>query len=595
MFAALHIPSFPLAVLLRDNPEAAAVPTALVGPGSARGTPLLRAVNRAAARQGVAPGLSTTRAMARCAGLEFLPPDPALERRSQNDLRRFAASLSPDFEETAPGAFLLDLLTLPHSRSDPPAWVEQALRKATVLRLPLHLALAPTPDLALLASLSPATSSRLSFTPEPQFEIRDWGLPAREADPEITPLKSEITPLKSKIENLKSKITPPLPPAFREALFSLPLAHLAKLANLTPQPEEPNSNIEHQRSNIEDRTSSNRTSHSSFILQHSDLLTLWGLSTLGDLAALPRQGLAERLGPDAARLHDILHGKHLRLLRLHRPSQHYRTSRDLDHPLDTLEPLLFLLRRGLDTLCSRLAASRRAAAAARLTLTFDDGDLHLRDLRLPEPTRDPLTLLRLLQTHLDTVTAPSPVVAWSLALTPTLPAQAQPRLFDRSLRDPNKFADTLARLDALLGPRRLGTPRPLDTHQPDQFQISDFKSQIPSPPPPTPHHQSRQTATALPLRRYRPPIPVHVASEPRGRHHHPLALLTGPHQGAVTAVHGPFPLSGSWWDPEEAWQRVEWDLQLEDHTLLRLACHPPRNSKDTKKTIPQWTLEGLYG
>jgi len=279
MFAALHIPSFPLAVLLRDNPEAAAVPTALVGPGSARGTPLLRAVNRAAARQGVAPGLSTTRAMARCAGLEFLPPDPALERRSQNDLRRFAASLSPDFEETAPGAFLLDLLTLPHSRSDPPAWVEQALRKATVLRLPLHLALAPTPDLALLASLSPATSSRLSFTPEPQFEIRDWGLPAREADPEITPLKSEITPLKSKIENLKSKITPPPPPPLPHAPLSPPPS--GRPSSPSPSPTSPNSPTSHhnpknqtQTSNIKDQTSKTehraiapRTHPSSFSIQ----------------------------------------------------------------------------------------------------------------------------------------------------------------------------------------------------------------------------------------------------------------------------------------------------------------------------------------
>ena len=44
-----------------------------------------------------------------------------------------------------------------------------------------------------------------------------------------------------------------------------------------------------------------------FPIPHARVLQLWGLKTLGDLAQLPRQGLAERLGPDLARLHDILH------------------------------------------------------------------------------------------------------------------------------------------------------------------------------------------------------------------------------------------------------------------------------------------------
>ena len=530
LYSSLHIPSFPLSVLLRDSPEITAEPAALVNAetdpssrtSSTRATPLLLAVNTAATRHRIAPGLTVTRALARCPQLILLAPDPSLERLHQNAFRKYVSSLGPDFEETAPGTFLLDLLSIPHALTSPLAWTEQALRKATRLRLPLHLAIAPTPDLALLVGRSRALRSTLTFHPEPVF---------------------------NSVPHSVFSI---------QAIADLPLSSLqTDHGKLTTDPK---------------------------------LLQLWGIDTLGALATLPRQGLAERLGPGVTRLHDILHGKYHRLLNLHRPPQQFTITRELEHPLESLEPLLFVLRRGLDSLCSRLRSSQRAAISSKLTLTFADGNLHLRELRLPEPSCTPSTLLRLLHTHLNTVRAPAPVVAWSLLLTPTLPGEAQHHLFDRSLRDPHRFADTLARLEALLGPGRLGTPRSIDTHQPDSFQMEDTlcsrTSRI-APPPrggPLPIFDHVSIQTALPLKRYRPALPVHVACESGARFPRPLALLTGPHRGSIAAVHGPFPLSGHWWNSPGRWQRVEWDLQLANQTLLRLTCQPPGD----------WLLEGIY-
>ena len=530
MYSSLHIPSFPLSVLLRDSPGITAEPAALVNSetdpasrtSSTRATPLLLAVNTAASRHRIAPGLTVTRALARCPQLILLAPDPSLERLHQNAFREYVSSLGPDFEETAPGTFLLDLLSISHALTSPLAWTEQALRKATHLRLPLHLAIAPTPDLALLVGRSRALRSTLTFHPEPVF---------------------------NSVPHSVFSI---------QAIADLPVSSLqTDHGKLTTDPK---------------------------------LLQLWGIDTLGALAALPRQGLAERLGPGVIRLHDILHGKYHRLLNLHRPPQQFTITRELEHPLESLEPLLFVLRRGLDSLCSRLRSSQRAAISSKLTLTFADGNLHLRELRLPEPTCTPSTLLRLLHTHLDTVRAPAPVVAWSLLLTPTLPGEAQHHLFDRSLRDPHRFADTLARLEALLGPGRLGTPRSIDTHRPDSFQMEDTlcsRTSRSAPPPgggPLPIFDRDSIQAALPLKRYRPALPVHVACEPGARFPRPLALLTGPHRGSIAAVHGPFPLSGHWWNSPERWQRVEWDLQLANQTLLRLTCQPPED----------WLLEGIY-
>jgi protein ImuB len=314
-----------------------------------------------------------------------------------------------------------------------------------------------------------------------------------------------------------------------------------------------------------------------FPLPHAPVLQLWGLQTLGDLAKLPRQGLAERLDKELARLHDIAHGKHHRLLKLYRAQDHYRVTHQFEPPVEIHEPLLFMAKRLLQTLCNRLHHHQRAAAELQLTLAFDNGAAHARKLILSEPTLSPDVLLRSLHTHLDTVKAPAPMEEFHLELIPTLPRHAQHQLFSRGLKDPNEFADTLRRLSGIVGPNHLGIPHQLDTHRPDVIALApvspDFKT-LPVPEISSMNH--------LPLKRQRPPIPINVASEKRGRFHHPLALLTGPHQGQIHRARGPFPLSGSWW--ENGWQHAQWDVELQDSLLIQLAFHPPK----------KWHLIGIY-
>jgi hypothetical protein len=76
---------------------------------------------------------------------------------------------------------------------------------------------------------------------------------------------------------------------------------------------------------------------------------------------------------------------------------------------------------------------------------------------------------------------------------------------------------------------------------------------------------------------------VRVASEKRGRHLQPLALLSGPHQGTIQDFRGPFPLSGAWW--ESPWQQSEWDVALPKNLLLQITYTPPHD----------WHLTGIYG
>src|SRR4029453_6871618 len=97
-----------------------------------------------------------------------------------------------------------------------------------------------------------------------------------------------------------------------------------------------------------------------------DLFRRWGLLTLGDLAALPAVGLAERLGPDGPRLRRMARGEDdLPLVATPRP-QSFECTLELEWPVDGLEPLSFLLGRVLESLCGSLRDRGRRAAAMAL-------------------------------------------------------------------------------------------------------------------------------------------------------------------------------------------------------------------------------------
>ena len=373
----------------------------------------------------------------------------------------------------------------------------------------------------------------------------------------------------------KPVILPSAPLHLRLALAATPdLAHLAAMADrpFSGKPMELNDFDLFPISNL---PKAGMTECATFL----PVLHLWGLRTLGDFRRLPRQEIAERMGPNALRLNDILHGKIRRLLQLHRPLESYVQIIHFESPLDSVEPLIFQAKRSLQTVCARLEASHLAAGRIRFVLSFESSDPIERILVLPEPGKSPAALLRLLHTVFETLRTPSGIVAFELELEPVRPLAAQREWLGRQLRQPGRWADTLARLEGLLGPGRVGIPQPQDSHRPDAFRLCPASENGGTQPenPDSPSYP-------LPLRRFRPPLEVAVASTVFSVHPRPQALLSGPHPGAIRRFHGPFPMSGDWWSPDSAWQRLEWDIELESHHLLRLVLLPP----------DRWQLDGTY-
>jgi nucleotidyltransferase/DNA polymerase involved in DNA repair len=100
------------------------------------------------------------------------------------------------------------------------------------------------------------------------------------------------------------------------------------------------------------------------------ILHKWGIHTLGQLAALDKEQLGARLGPEAIRMWERANGRSNRLLKLVLPPESFQESFEFEREIETAEPLLFMLRRFLEQLAVPLAASYLVAKELTLRITF---------------------------------------------------------------------------------------------------------------------------------------------------------------------------------------------------------------------------------
>ena len=340
------------------------------------------------------------------------------------------------------------------------------------------------------------------------------------------------------------------------------------------------------------------------------ILDQWGIHTLGQLAALPRDDLAARLGARAVELWERANGRAERILKLVSPPELFIESFEFENEIETIEPLLFILRRFLQQLATRLNAIYLVAKELRLRLTFADKSDYERIFKIPQPTNNEDILFRMLHTHLENFTSKHPIVAVELEAQPSRSVRQQFGLFETALRDPMQLHETLARLVGLLGADRVGTPVLEETHRPDAFRMKPFVWEF-RPSRTGVFDQERGNAasgknrqsnsnvnalrtahpTALPaLRRFRKRTQATVLLENNRPAHlraavvrAGLAVRVGPTiDGTTVAREGPFPLSGNWWD-EQAWARVEWDVEIENGIIARCYCDQDG-----------WAIDGIY-
>jgi protein ImuB len=342
-----------------------------------------------------------------------------------------------------------------------------------------------------------------------------------------------------------------------------------------------------------------------------ETLERWGIHNFKGLAALPTAGLSERLGQLGVRLQALARGQLEHPLIASNPAAEFVEQMELEYPIEELEPLAFILNRLLESLCRRLNAYSAATREIALRLNLQTADSaadrsmpgqYEKCIRLPVATRDAKLLLNLLRIQLQAEPPAAPILRAVLRATPAPPRTAQGGLFAPLSPDPEKLELTLARIAGLVGRQNVGSPRLLDSHRPETFEMRPFAlaplpKGIPShaPAPADGRRYGRidhplggrraQLRESLVLRIFRPPAPAWVKLQEGAPHR----VAFGDTHGQVVTAGGPWRTSGGWWQ-SEAWQYDEWDVEIKTAGSGRAGFY--RIYFD--RAVAKWFVRGEY-
>jgi protein ImuB len=246
-----------------------------------------------------------------------------------------------------------------------------------------------------------------------------------------------------------------------------------------------------------------------------------------------------------------------------------------------------------------------------VSLKLDPDGSDARAIALPAPTREVKTLLTLVRLELEARPPGAPVCGFTFTAHPDRPRRSQLSLFGPAALSPDRLATTIARLAALLGAGRIGSPRAVDGHRPERFTQVGYTP----PPPPSLARPQKTGRGLLSVRVLRPPVPLEVlvedchpersegsapgappiinrqssiANSPFG-----IRLLSikttapdtqPPISGSIKVASGPWSMEEGWWSSDPA-DRDYWDVELSDGALYRIY---------RDRATSAWFADGIY-
>lgn len=329
--------------------------------------------------------------------------------------------------------------------------------------------------------------------------------------------------------------------------------------------------------------------------ERAGTFALWGISMLGELAALPESDLVARMGPEARPWRALASGTAEHAFVPIEPALSLDEFCEFEAPVEQMDSLLFVGARMIDCLVTRATGRALALAQLMAEMRLEGGTTHCVTIRPALPSTDRKFLLKLLQLEIGAHPPQAAVVALTLRAEAGHTSKVQLGLFTPQTPEPSRLDVTLARLRALVGEERVGSPVLEDTHRAGGFHLEGFSAASNA-------NATDTDGARMALRRVRPAravrvlvSPSQVASFPRREIARtrqtslkPVSFRDGEHSYVVAAAYGPWRTSGCWW-ALNAWDTEEWDVLATAHDGAAVAC-----LLTCDRARNDWRLEAFY-
>jgi protein ImuB len=309
---------------------------------------------------------------------------------------------------------------------------------------------------------------------------------------------------------------------------------------------------------------------------HAETLVIWGIRTLSELAVLPEIDLIARLGQSASRWRNLALGAHAHTFQPIETAFSLSEFCEFETPVEQMDSLLFVGARMIDSLALRAATRAMSLATVTVDLALEGKRAHRLTIRPALPSIDRKFLLKLLQLEIAANPPPAAVLSLTLTAEAGQSSKVQLGLFAPQTPEPSRLDVTIARLKAIAGEDRVGSPVLEDTHRSGSFRMSAFTAQNPA-------EEDKDEPPRMALRRLRPPLAVRVALN-AGQ---PALFHDGRQSYKVATSFGPWRSSGCWWSLD-GWDSDEWDVLAESQGAS-VACLLVMD-----RGKHEWRLEAFY-
>ncbi len=310
----------------------------------------------------------------------------------------------------------------------------------------------------------------------------------------------------------------------------------------------------------------------------AETFALWGIHTLGMLAALPEKELIARMGQDSKRLRQLARGELPHFFQPIEPRFALTERIELDSPVELLDSLLFVVGVMLDQLILRAKARIVALASVTIALELDSRGKHSRTVRPALPSHDRQLWIKLLHLDLEAHPPQAAILAVVLTAEPGSTSTVQLGLFSPPLPEATRLDVTLARIRAIVGEDCVGRAVLEDSHSPEAYRVEPFT---------VPAGDSTVIGDRQPravARQLRPPEPASVTF----RNEQPAAIFFREQRYIVQHAYGPWRSGGDWWNPT-LWGIEQWDLVARAEDGSMLCCYLVRDLIENL-----WQMAALY-
>lgn len=303
----------------------------------------------------------------------------------------------------------------------------------------------------------------------------------------------------------------------------------------------------------------------------ASLLVRLGITTLGDLAALPEADVAARFGAAGEAAHRLARGGEVRRLAATQPAKDLSVTQEFDPPEELSEPVVFAAKALAERFHQGLAKFGLSAVRVQVKITAEDGSEFSRMWRHDglltavqvadrvrwqlEKARGAIQQLTLAPDHLVRA------VGRQLALWGEAPM-------------PDKVARAAMRIQALIGHEAVLRPMIVggrdaaervehaafgEMKDPSRPQDQPWPGRIPGPAPtvvfPEPRNARVTDSTGK---------PVTISGRCAMSGEPARLMIDGERELEVTGWAGPWPLTQHWWDEQAASRRARFQLMTGD-------------------------------